>query len=162
MPQCSLLLPFFCLISVVLYDNEIRNQVNEMTQEKTVLVCVTDQKSCKRLIEAGHKLAESLDLNLKVLSVQPSNKAKSLNGTDLEYLFNVCKSLNSEMKVYWGDNVSNVAISYICRNRVEQLIVGKPEKMRKGDFVYDIHQAFPDIPISVVDESNILMPVDDI
>ncbi|MBB6218286.1 K+-sensing histidine kinase KdpD [Anaerosolibacter carboniphilus] len=125
-----------------------------MKQEKIILVCVTDQKSCERLITAGYLLSKALDLRLKVLSVQPSNQAKNLRETPLEYLFNVCKSLDAEMQVYWGDNGSNVAVDYIRRNKVAHLVFGVPEKMVEGNFVHDVHQAFSDIPISIVDESN--------
>jgi K+-sensing histidine kinase KdpD len=131
-----------------------------MKQEKSVLVCVTDQKSCERLIKAGYLLSKTLNLKLKVLSVQPSNQVKNLQETPLEYLFSVCKSLDAEMQVYWGDNVNNVAVDYIRRNRVEQLIFGVPEKMVQGNFVYDVHQAFPNIPISVVDELHVAKSLD--
>ncbi|MFZ5966136.1 MAG: hypothetical protein ACOYVK_03045 [Bacillota bacterium] len=131
-----------------------------MKREKIVLVCVTDQKSCERLIKAGYLLSKTLDLKLKVLSVQPSNKMKNLQATPLEYLFSVCKSLDAEMQVYWGDNVNCVAVDYIRRNSVEQLIFGIPEKMVQGNFVYEVHQAFPNIPISIVDELDVVKILD--
>lgn len=131
-----------------------------MKKEKTVLVCVTDQKRCERLIKAGYLLSKSLDLKLKVLSVQPSNKVKNLQATPLEYLFSVCKSLDAEMQVYWGDNVNSVAVDYIRRNSVEQLIVGVPEKMVQGNFVYEVQRIFPNISISIVDESNVARILD--
>ncbi|WP_236932706.1 adenine nucleotide alpha hydrolase family protein [Geosporobacter ferrireducens] len=127
-----------------------------MKQKRTVLVCVTDQKNCERLIKAGHMLAKSQDMELKVLSVQSRCKLKKIEQAPLEYLFNVCKSLDAEMKVYWSDNVNNVVHNYILSNRVAELVVGVPEKMMQGNFVYDVHQAFPDIPISVIDESNLM------
>ncbi len=127
-----------------------------MKQKRTVLVCVTDQKNCERLIKAGHMLAKSQDMELKVLSVQSRCKLKKIEQAPLEYLFNVCKSLDAEMKVYWSDNVNNVVHNYILINRVAELVVGVPEKMMQGNFVYDVHQAFPDIPISVIDESNLM------
>ncbi|WP_273226478.1 hypothetical protein [Geosporobacter ferrireducens] len=127
-----------------------------MKQKRTVLVCVTDQKNCERLIKAGYMLAKSQDMELKVLSVQSRCKLKKIEQAPLEYLFNVCKSLDAEMKVYWSDNVNNVVHNYILSNRVAELVVGVPEKMMQGNFVYDVHQAFPDIPISVIDESNLM------
>lgn len=131
-----------------------------MKQEKIVLVCVTTQKSCERLIKAGYLLSKTLDLKLKILSVKPSKQVKNLQDPLLEYLFSVCNSLDAEMQVYWGDHVNNVAVDYIRRNRVEQLIFGIPEKMVQGNFVYDVHQAFPNIPISIVDELNVAKILD--
>ncbi|MFT9496581.1 hypothetical protein [Anaerosolibacter sp.] len=125
-----------------------------MRKDKSVLVCVTNQKRCERLIKAGYLLAKALDSKLKVLSVQSSSQAKNLQDTPLEYLFNVCKSLGAEMQVYWGENVNAVAMNYIRSNRVEQLVFGVPSKMNQGNFVYDVHQSFPNIPISIVDELN--------
>ena len=36
-----------------------------------VLVCVTDQPSCRRLIVAGASIAQRLELPLKVVCVRP-------------------------------------------------------------------------------------------
>ncbi|SHN59215.1 hypothetical protein [Desulfitobacterium chlororespirans] len=125
-----------------------------MGSAKIILVCVTDQKNCARLIKAGNTLAESLAVKMKILSVQPSSQMQKLEETYLEYLFNVCKSLNAEMKVYWGDDVNRIAVDYIRHNGIRQLVVGEPEEMKPGNFVYEVHQAFPDLPILIVDRLN--------
>ncbi len=125
-----------------------------MGLEKLILVCVTDQKNCARLIKAGDTLAKSLAMKMKILSVQPSKEVQKLQDTYLEYLFNVCKSMNAEMKVYWGEDVNRIAIDYIRHECIRQLVVGEPEEMEPGNFVYEVHQAFPDIPILVVDRLN--------
>lgn len=125
-----------------------------MGLEKLILVCVTDQKNCARLIKAGDTLAKSLAMKMKILSVQPSKDVQKLEDTYLEYLFNVCKSMNAEMKVYWGEDVNRIAIDYIRHECIRQLVVGEPEEMEPGNFVYEVHQAFPDLPILVVDRLN--------
>ncbi len=72
----------------------------------------------------------------------------------MEYLFSVCKSLQAEMMVYFGGSTSQVAVDYIRRNKVEQLVMGEPESMEPGSFVYEVHKVFPGIPISIVDYSG--------
>lgn len=127
-----------------------------MSNEKIILVCVTAQRSCERIIRAGYLLSKSTNLRLKVLSLQPHEQNKNINRNALEYLFGVCKSLNTEMQIYCGDNVNDMAIDYVSQNNIGQLIVGSPKKLEPGNFVFEIHLAFPGIPLTSVDESNTL------
>lgn len=45
-----------------------------------VLVCVTDQPSCRRLIVAGASIAQRLELPLKVVCVRPEGAGFPENG----------------------------------------------------------------------------------
>ncbi|MCD8499247.1 MAG: hypothetical protein LRY35_04840 [Clostridiales bacterium] len=57
-----------------------------------VLVCVTDQDACDRLIFAGRKLATIEHLELKVITVRPHHIQAGLAGDNLEYLFSIPSS----------------------------------------------------------------------
>jgi K+-sensing histidine kinase KdpD len=123
-----------------------------MSQGKIALVIVKNQKSSEKIIKEGYKVSSAQSSNLKVLCILNSNDSKIIEGTALKQLFRTCKSFNVDMQVYWGENDINVALNYLKRNKVEQLILAKPEKMGKGSDVYEISNAFPDIPITIVDE----------
>jgi K+-sensing histidine kinase KdpD len=123
-----------------------------MSQEKIVLVMVKNLKSSEKLIKEGYRLSSAQSSNIKVLCILNSNDSKIIEGTALKQLFATCKSLNLDMHVYWGESDINVALNYLKRNRVDQLILEEPEKMEKGGFAYEIHNAFPDIPMTIADK----------
>ena len=123
-----------------------------MLQGKVVLVFVTNQRSCEKLIREGYKFASAQNHKLRVLSILGGMDSKNIEDTALKQLSSICKALNADMQVYWGEIVINVALDYLKRNEIEHLIVGKPEKMEKGNFVYELHHAFPDMPLMIVNK----------
>ena len=57
-----------------------------------VLVCVTGQKDCVRLIETGVQIAGQLqEIPVRVLNVQPACAGYETDGEELEYLRDVYK-----------------------------------------------------------------------
>ena len=56
----------------------------------SVLVCVTGQHDCDRLIKVGEKIASSKDMQLHVLCVHPPVEDLSLMSSEIEYLYNSC------------------------------------------------------------------------
>ena len=78
-----------------------------------VLVCVTDQESCDRLIYAGRALAHFEGIDLKVICVRPKKAERWLASDEVEYLFNVAKELEAEMLVFFNDNAAETVAAYV-------------------------------------------------
>ena len=120
-------------------------------QENIILVCVTNQVDGEKLIKEGCRIAEKENFQLKVLNIQNNNQSKNLKGTSSEYLFNICKFLNIEMQVYWGNNFSDILINYIQRNKINKLVLGRSSKSEQNNFVQEVQKAFPNIPVFIVE-----------
>lgn len=88
----------------------------------SILVCVTSQTSCERLIRAGSKLLEDSQ-QLRVLSIQPRSQANG-NPDALEHLFSVSTDVGAEMAVYYSDNPVDTAKMYINRHPIVKIVVG--------------------------------------
>lgn len=120
-----------------------------MKSSKTVLVCVTGQRDCDRLIRTGRKIADELALPLRVLCVQPASAGFEGNCEELEYLRQTARDAQAEMTVYFNDDAALMAVSVAKKIGVRHIVTGMAEAPVNG-FVEMIHKFLPHMPISMV------------
>ena len=95
--------------------------------EETVLVCVTVQKECQRLILAGKRLADSARIPLKVLHVaQPG--LSPLGSPDaqeaLNFLYALSRETGAEMTLLYSDDVRGAIVEYAHQVGAVCVVVG--------------------------------------
>ena len=121
----------------------------DLKSSKMVLVCVTGQHDCDRLIRTGRKIADELALPLRVLCVQPASAGFEGNGEELEYLRQTARDAQAEMTVYFNDDASLMAVGVAKKLGVKHIVTGMAEATVNG-FVEIIHKFLPHVPISMV------------
>jgi len=114
-----------------------------------VLVCVTGQRDCDRLIRAGKKISDSQLIPLQVLCIQPTSAGFDANCEELEYLRQTAKNANAEMSVYFHDDAPLMAAGVAKNIQAVHIVTGMAEAPVNG-FVEIIHKLLPNIPISMV------------
>ena len=124
-----------------------------------VLVCVTDQDACDRLIFAGRKLATIERLDLKVISVQPRNHSIGLASDSMEYLFSISTLLSAEMIVLFHDFAPEAVANYIQHNETTYVIVGQSPDPDQSVFITALEDYFPDLPVISVGVTGSLQVV---
>ena len=134
----------------------VNRQVSELIAAERearpcVLVCVTGQRSCERLIRQGAAFAAQEKLDLLVLSVQPNDVKSRRDAEALEYLFTVAMQNNAQMSVYFSNDRLRSANAFIRRQNVARFVVGVPHE--RGDFVRNLMEGYPSVPLAIV-ESN--------
>lgn len=97
-----------------------------MNQKACILVCVTVQKECGRLIEKGKALAEKNGIPLHVLHV--SGGKNPLGNPDaaeaLNYLFSLAHEAEGEMNILYEANVPAAIARYAGKNGAKVIIMG--------------------------------------
>lgn len=121
-----------------------------MNDKSCVLVCVTPQLECERLIQSGAQIAKELNLGLEVLSVFHEKEGFKPNSQALEHLYECAKLENAHMSVYFNDNPAILSAVYAKKYGAKTIVAGFP-KERSTHFIASIHTLVPDIPISMVD-----------
>lgn len=121
---------------------------------KTVLVCVTAQKSCRRIIECGNKLAEQNHAKMKVISIFPRKSCFAPNPDALEVLNETAMEYNAEMVVAFHDNPAERIREEILRDKIEMLVTGIPGK-NSSDFISELHNQNPQTEIYMIDRNGI-------
>jgi Osmosensitive K+ channel histidine kinase len=114
-----------------------------------ILVCVTGQHDCDRLIRAGRKIADEHHASLQVLSVQPVSAGFETSCEELEYLRQTARDAKAEMTVYFNSDPALVAVSFVKKIRATHLVTGMAEAPVNG-FIEIIHKLLPKMPISMV------------
>lgn len=115
----------------------------------SVLVCVTGQRDCDRLIVAGRRIADEKGGSLQVLCVQPTSSGYDVRSDEIEYLRVTSVKANAEMTVFFHDDPALIAAGFVRQIGAKHIVTGMPDNRADG-FVEIIHSLVPSVPISMV------------
>jgi K+-sensing histidine kinase KdpD len=99
-----------------------------MKHRKRVLVCVTQQKSCERLIEFGRNLVNSDKDELHVIHVVKENWKYfgQLEEKDaLDYLFEVSKEHNAMLSVFKAKDIEKALSDFAEKHKITDIVMGE-------------------------------------
>ena len=123
-------------------------------KENTVLVCVTPQRSCTRLIRQGEIIALKSKAKLVVLAVfAKRDGASPENSAILEELYEAARMCDATMSVYFNDTPDILAAVFASKKNAGTIVTGFPRERSSG-FVNSLHGLLPAIPIIMIDENN--------
>ena len=122
-------------------------------KKASVLVCVTGQRDCDRLIKSGKEFARKLGLPLQVLCVQQLMKGFDVRSEEIEYLYQTSKDAEAEMTIYFHDDPALVTAGFVRQVRAKHIVTGMPDGRANG-FVEIVHRLTPDVPISMVSKEG--------
>ena len=124
--------------------------------EKTnVMVCVTQQKTCERLISNGAKLSKMKDGNLYVVNVVNENEKfleYANDGEALEYLFQVSKDVGADLTVLRSNNISQTMIDFAKDNNITHMVLGTTpnNKSNESNFSLKLQGSLPNVEFIVI------------
>ena len=118
-------------------------------KKSSVLVCVTGQYDCDRLIEAGFEQAVEQGSELHVLCVHSPVKDLSYMSDEIEYLYRTAKSLGADMTILFSDKAPQCAADFARRINARHLITGIPDERPNG-FVLTLSELLPRLQITMV------------
>ena len=122
----------------------------------SVLVCVTGQYDCDRLIKAGHEQATALSCDLHVLCVHTPMNDISLLSEEIEYLYRTAKKLGADMTIAFHKNAPQFAAGFARKINARHLVTGIPDNRPNG-FVLTLHEMLPRMQITMVTKENELI-----
>lgn len=95
-------------------------------KEKNIMVCVTQQKTCERLIMSGYAKKGKAD-KLHIINVvnEDENFLYNLNEADaLEYLFGVSKRAGADLMVVRAEDVIKAMADFAKEEKVTHIVLG--------------------------------------
>lgn len=99
-----------------------------MKYNKRIMVCVTQQKSCERLIDCGDRLVTSDADELHVIHVVKENWKYfgQLEEKDaLDYLFEASKAKNAMLTVIKAKDIEKALSDFAAKNKITDVIMGE-------------------------------------
>lgn len=104
-----------------------------------IMVCVTKQKTCQRLIDYGKALKKSDDDQLFVIHVAKSDDSfldNSQEGEALEFLYEKAREAGASLTVEKSDDVMKALIDIVDKNGITEIITGQSgEKEEANSFL---------------------------
>lgn len=95
---------------------------------KNIMVCVTRQKTCDRLIKYGRELLEGEQGELLIIHVARS-QYKFLGGAEdgaaLDYLYEKAKEYGASLTVLKSDDVLETLTAQVRKNNVNIVVIGE-------------------------------------
>ncbi|MGF7401146.1 universal stress protein [Thermoanaerobacterium thermosaccharolyticum] len=123
-----------------------------------IMVCVTPQKSCQRLVERGAERAKETNGEFCVVYVNKNNDIyKDLKEHKiLVELFEMAQKLGGRVSILVGKKISDTLAEFADENDITEIIVGKSlrsafEVLLHGDVINPL--------IKRVEEKNIIVEV---
>ena len=120
-----------------------------------VLVCVTRQKTCERLIVEGANLAKEMGAELYVMHIARPGDNLLGNPSEseaLEYLYQVCRDYGADMTMIRSADVPGTIASHARKIGAEAIVMGRlPRSRRKAfDVVDEVNAQLPEIIVKTV------------
>jgi K+-sensing histidine kinase KdpD len=119
-----------------------------------VMVCVTRQKTCERLIKVGQRLVNGTGGKLTVIhatKVGVNVLGNPDEGEALDYLFQVSKQAGADMTVLRSDNILNTLLEYAKKNNITEIVMGEsPEPGSDNSIIHNMEFLLPGIKFNVV------------
>ncbi|BEP28108.1 universal stress protein [Helicovermis profundi] len=125
-----------------------------MRNRKKIMVCVTQQKSCERLIQRGNELRKNDSDELFVIHVVKENWkyfGKLKESDAIEYLFDVSKEYGANLTVIKSKKIEETLGNAAEENKIDIIVMGESfesnaqqnminrlQKKTKKEVVFDI------------------------
>jgi K+-sensing histidine kinase KdpD len=116
-----------------------------------VLACVTQQKSCERLIHKAATL-KSEDGSLYVIHVSKQKWNffdNTKDGEAMEYLFSVSKSYGADMTVLNSDRVVETIAQFAQHYQIDLIVIGGAPEGRSNEFAQKLQNLLGDSKIAI-------------
>jgi K+-sensing histidine kinase KdpD len=103
-----------------------------------ILVCVTQQKTCERLIEKALEFSHDSDA-VYIIHVAKNNWSfldNEKEGEALEYLFGIAKSVGANLTVLRSDDIVDTIVAFANENKIDLLVMGDSKGDHNENYFY--------------------------
>ncbi|SHH66351.1 universal stress protein [Sporanaerobacter acetigenes] len=125
-------------------------------KNKNIMVCVTQQKTCERLILSGYEMLKTDNDKLFVIHVV-NEKDNFLNnnsdGEALEYLFNVSKKVGANLTVLRSKDVVKTIEDFAVKNKITHILMGASPDADGGgsqNLTFKLNKMLPEVEFVIL------------
>lgn len=100
---------------------------------KHVMVCVTQQKTCDRLIRHGHGLLDGQEDELFIIHVAPKDfkiLGSSEEGEALDYLYGKAIDYGANLTVLRSNNILDTLVDLVDKNQITHVVLGQSGQVK--------------------------------
>lgn len=136
--------------------NETASPNTERGEANGIMVCVTGQRSCERLIAHGAAIQTEGCKLFVVHCVQTGhNFMNSEHEADaIEYLFTAARLIGAELTVLREDSVVDALVAFAQHNGVRKIVLGVSPENAEESFDRKLKRRLPNVEFDVVTSAN--------
>lgn len=123
---------------------------------KNIMVCVTQQKTCERLIISGYSMIKNDNDKLYVIHVvnEKDNFLENYSdGEALEYLFMASKKVGADLTVLRSKDVLKTIVEFAQKNNITHILMGaspENEPQESQSFPYKLQKTIPNVELVIL------------
>ncbi|MCC5909961.1 MAG: universal stress protein UspA [Clostridiaceae bacterium] len=109
-----------------------------MNHREHTMVCVTQQKTCEKLIKEGVEVQRKQGGDIYVVHVAPIGwniLGNSQEGEALDYLFDISKNVGAYMTVLRSSEVVKTIIDFCQEHNIKTIVLGESREASKDNNV---------------------------
>ncbi len=117
-----------------------------------IMVCVTMQLTCKRLIEKGKELQKDTGGNIFVVHVAKDGDnflGNPSEGEAIDYLYNISKDAGAQMTVLRAENLEGAICTFAKENHIGMVVLGSP-KDGESSFIDSVKKKIKKAVIEII------------
>jgi len=103
---------------------------------KNIMVCVTQQKTCDRLIRYGHELMAGDKGELFIIHVAPKAfkfLGNSREGEALDYLYEKALEYGANLTVVRSNNILDTLVDLVKKNKIDHVVLGAAGQVKNEE-----------------------------
>lgn len=127
-----------------------------MMTASNVLICVTRQKACERLIRVGKEVALKKRGRPYVIHVAKMGEnflGNPREGEALDYLFDISKQVGAEMTVQRSNKIVDVLVDFAERYGIGVMILGESPENKNNNIIRQLQYRLPSIEFVIVPQN---------
>ena len=122
-------------------------------EKDIVMVCVTRQRTCARLVECGEEIARARNLPLHIVHAVKTGEnflGNAVEGEALEYLFTAAQLAGGSLAMLRADDVEGTLETYAKAHKAAVLVLGASPSSAEDSFVSQIKRRLPEMQVEIV------------
>jgi K+-sensing histidine kinase KdpD len=97
-------------------------------QKENIMVCVTQQVTCERLIHYGKNFSDKINGEMHIIHVtgeKDSFLGNKKENEALEYLFEISNKAGADLTVLRSNNIEKTIIEFVNNNKISYIVLGE-------------------------------------
>jgi len=118
-----------------------------------VMVCVTGQRTCERLIRHSAAFAKTLNCPVSVVHVADDSSPFLGQGDTagaLEHLYRISSHFGADMTILRSTDVIGTLADFAKKNHISHIVLGGPAATASWDFPAKLQEALPTVEQCII------------
>ena len=123
-----------------------------------IMVCVTKQRTCERLIQTGARMAKEMDIEellvVHVLGKQDAILGNLMEADALDFLYEASKQVGAEMTVLRSEKVTDTLVNFAKEQQVSVVVLGEGPRTSRNKqtigLIARLQTQLPEVTVRVI------------